>query len=120
MSAYLLLMFPNNRIRHLRRAAGLNQVELAERVGLSQGQISNIENGDRNLSLEWMRRIARALNVSPADLLDDTDNPHRLAADEQQAVDLLRVADADTRWLAVETLDAMVAAAQRKKNGRAA
>lgn len=113
-------MNPGNRIRDVRRAAGLSQGELGRRVGLSQGQISNIENGDRNLSLEWMRRIARELNCNVADLLDDKDNPDRLTGEEQQLVGALRMAEPEVRWMAVETLEALVAAAQKRKRGRAA
>lgn len=86
----ILRMFPGNRIRQLRIAADLNQGELGSRVGLSQGQISNIENGERTLSLDWMRRIARALGVSVADLLDDKDNPQRLSDEEKRLVENFR------------------------------
>jgi transcriptional regulator with XRE-family HTH domain len=120
LALYVIHMFPGNRIRELRRIAGISQIELGARVGLSQGQISNIENGDRNLSLEWMRRIAKALSVSVADLLDDKDNPDRLAPDEKQVIDTLRAAEPDMKWMAVETLDALVTASRRRKGAQAA
>lgn len=34
------------RLRELREAAGLTQVQLAERIGVGQRQVSKIENGD--------------------------------------------------------------------------
>lgn len=58
-----------NRIRELREASRISSYELAERVGTTQSQISRLETGERRLTEDWMRRIARALNVAPSDLI---------------------------------------------------
>ena len=58
-----------NRIKELRKAGGLPLKKLAELVGTSNQQISHLEKGRRRLTLEWMERIAKALNCQPADLL---------------------------------------------------
>lgn len=84
--SYVAVMFPDNRIRELRKAAGLTQTELGEKVGLHQTQIGNLENGDRNLTFEWARRIAKALGVTFADLLSENDNPDRLSGTERELV----------------------------------
>lgn len=84
--AYVAQMFPDNRIRELRKKAGLSQAELGERVGLHQTQIGKLENSGRNLTFEWARRIAKALNVRLADLLDESDNPDRLENGERELV----------------------------------
>ena len=44
-----------------RREAGLTQKELAERTGLQQSNISRIENGNGNPSLETLNKIAQGL-----------------------------------------------------------
>ncbi len=50
----------------LRQKYNLTQKELAERVGTSQPAIARLESGNyRNLSLSFIRRIARALNAVP-------------------------------------------------------
>ena len=50
----------------LRQKHNLTQKELAERVGTSQPAIARLESGNyRNLSLSFIRRIARALNAVP-------------------------------------------------------
>lgn len=84
--SYIIAMFPDNRIRELRKRARLSQQELGERVGLHQTQIGNLENGGRNLTIEWARRIARALDVTVADLLGDADNPDRLTPEERALI----------------------------------
>jgi len=91
--SYVVHMFPDNRIRELRKAAGLTQAELGGKVGLHQTQVGNLENGGRNLTFEWARRIAKALGVRLADLLGDEDNPDRLADDERELVHHYRSAD---------------------------
>jgi len=65
-----------NRIREVREALGWSQHELAARIvpKTSQPQIDRLEKGDRRLTVEWMSRVAKALNVSEAELLA-TDHP---------------------------------------------
>lgn len=91
---YLLRMNPNNRVRELRKKAGLSQIELANLAGISQPAISQIENDTRPLTIDWMRTLARILECAPADLLSDTDNPDRLNQDERRLVQNYREADA--------------------------
>ncbi len=58
-----------NRIRQIREDRGLSQQELADRVGTSNQQISLLERGERQLTANWMERLAKGLDVNPADLL---------------------------------------------------
>jgi len=57
------------RLRALRGAKGLSQESLANKAGLHRSYVWGIENGKRNVSLENIVRIARALRVLPCDLL---------------------------------------------------
>jgi transcriptional regulator with XRE-family HTH domain len=56
-------------VRRLRERRGYSQEELAERAGLHRTYVGSVERGERNISLENIVAIARALDVSPADLL---------------------------------------------------
>lgn len=58
-------------VRRLRAARGLSQEALAEEVGLRQAQISEIESGVNNITLDNLHRLAVALGVRPCDLIDD-------------------------------------------------
>jgi len=51
------------RIRKVRLEQGIKQKDLARRIGISQGALTNFELGRRKISLEWMLKIARALEV---------------------------------------------------------
>jgi transcriptional regulator with XRE-family HTH domain len=77
----------------MRKRAGLNQAQLAERSGATQTAISNYENGRRPLSLHRMRVFARLLDCTVADLLDPADNPYMLDDEERELVDRFRNAD---------------------------
>jgi len=49
-------------LRHAREAKGLSQADLAQRAGLTQVTISNIETGKIMPNQNTMEKIARALN----------------------------------------------------------
>ena len=54
-----------NRLKHLRAAQGLSLVALAAKVGASSQQISHLELGKRQLTVEWLSRLAQALDCHP-------------------------------------------------------
>ena len=62
------------RIRELRKTRGLSLKQIAERIGTSGRQLSRWERGQPGLSLEWMGRIAAALDCRLADLLSAEDH----------------------------------------------
>lgn len=55
-------------LRVLRKKAGLTQAELAEQLGLRQGQIGKLEHPDRRLSMDWIERLAPHLGLTPAEM----------------------------------------------------
>lgn len=50
-------------LRHLRLAAGFSQEVLADRARLHRTYIGSVERGERNISLDNIYALARALNV---------------------------------------------------------
>jgi len=57
------------KVRSLRLARGWRQIDLAEHADLSPTHISGLETGKREPGLRAIERLARALDVHPADLL---------------------------------------------------
>ena len=57
------------RILNLRRVQRLSQEDLAEVAGLHRTYVGDVERGERNIALRNIVRLARALNVTPSDLL---------------------------------------------------
>ena len=64
-------MTVGERIQQLRKAAGLSQEQLAERVGISRQHMGAIEapNLCRPISLDLLFNIATVLDIEPAKLL---------------------------------------------------
>jgi transcriptional regulator with XRE-family HTH domain len=50
---------------------GLTQEELAERANLHPTYIGSVERGERNISLENIVSIAKALQINPKDLFSN-------------------------------------------------
>ena len=55
-------------IKQRRQEIGISQEVLAERAGLHRTYIGDIERGARNLSLENIEKLAKALQISISDL----------------------------------------------------
>ncbi|MCA9372382.1 helix-turn-helix transcriptional regulator [Candidatus Woesebacteria bacterium] len=57
------------KIKDLRLRAGYSQEELAGKASLHRTYMSDIERGERNVSVENIKKIADALGVDPSELL---------------------------------------------------
>lgn len=58
------------RIAKCRQDKGLTQEDLAGHAEMDRSFLSEIENGHKNLSVEVLLRIAKALKVRPSVLID--------------------------------------------------
>lgn len=65
------------RIRKYRKAYGLSQEALAEKIGISVPHMSHIETGNTKLSLPVLVAMAEALEVRTDDLLFDEQRASR-------------------------------------------
>ncbi len=57
------------RIAKARKAAGITQKQLGDRLRIPQSQISRIERKPDHTTVRTLKRIARALNVSVRSLI---------------------------------------------------
>lgn len=69
-------------IRKIRKAHGLSQEELAEKVNISTTHMSHIETGNTKLSLPVFVDIASSLEVRTDDLLDNSSETTSTSLDE--------------------------------------
>jgi len=59
------------RMRQIRQVKGLSQEALADLAGLHRTYVGSVERSERNVSIDNMERLARALEVDIVDLLRD-------------------------------------------------
>lgn len=64
-----ILMSPGEMVKTLRELKGWSQVKLAAETGISQANISAIENGRVEIGKQRAIIIAEALNVHPASIM---------------------------------------------------
>ena len=96
-------------IRSWRKARGLTQKQLAERMEKEPGEqlmsyvtVSNIERGDQSPTLEQLNAFALALDVSVSDLIDNDPNK------DSEVIDLLRLINEDNRATVVAMIKAAI------------
>src|SRR5690348_5869461 len=70
-----------DQLRTLRKRMKLSQEKFGERIGFTQGMISQLEKGDTDFTRTHLELIAREFNVDPADLVAaDSANPNSIYA----------------------------------------
>lgn len=84
-----------NRVRELRKMRGLTQTELATLVGTSQSHIANIEKGLRDIDINLLIRLARALRVKAYEILPEEEQPEILSEEEKAIIALFRKSKAN-------------------------
>jgi transcriptional regulator with XRE-family HTH domain len=64
------MQYPKFRLKEIRDEQGITQAELARRVGVSCGYLSQLEGGYRRVNSDLLFNIVCALNVSLCELYD--------------------------------------------------
>ena len=80
-------------IARIRKASGISQTEMAERLGMSRTAYRNLEKGDTRLISETMEKIAAVLDRTPEELV---------LGYEPSAKDSRRVADIRNEYVSMQ------------------
>jgi transcriptional regulator with XRE-family HTH domain len=110
-------------IRRIRELHAIGQEVLAERSGLSQGYLSQIENGSWTTVTEGtLGRIASALGVEPWVILAQAaglklDEMERFTEDERVWLDAYRALDPEQRETILKVAMVMRRPAPRRRDG---
>jgi transcriptional regulator with XRE-family HTH domain len=103
------------RLARIRKERGITQIEMAELLGVSQGNVSDYERGEVRLHGELLVKFARILKVSADEILGlEASRPTRVPRDRRllrRLQDLDRLSKRDREAL-LRTLDAFLAKAQ--------
>ena len=82
-------------IKQARAAAGLTQVQLAKKVGLSTADLRKAEHGELELTQTVLRQIARATGVTQASMLNAEKTPAKKAPAKKTASGALKLTAAE-------------------------
>ncbi len=105
------------KIRELRLKKGMLQEELARKAGLSPSALSNFEQGRRRTSLDWLRKISKALGVSVSDLIPESRTRKPLAENKEEEKLLghwRRIGNPDLQDQLLEVIELSAAGGRRK------
>ncbi len=82
------------KLRALRRENGYTQKQVSDYLGITQSNLSKIENGERNFNMTLFDKLSLLYNCSPEYLLGETDfhDPSSIAFRSDEKVDLNVVA----------------------------
>jgi transcriptional regulator with XRE-family HTH domain len=58
------------KLRHVRTAKGLTLLDVANAMGTSPQTVQRLETANMTLSVEWVERFCRVLEIQPVDLFD--------------------------------------------------
>jgi transcriptional regulator with XRE-family HTH domain len=102
------------RLARLRKERGITQIEMAEQLGVSQGNVSDYERGELRLHGELLVKLARILKVSADAILGLEETPPARAPRDRRL--LRRLQDVDRlskrdREALLRTLDAFLSKA---------
>jgi transcriptional regulator with XRE-family HTH domain len=75
ISAHAIDLHIGRRMRALRKAQGLNQVELGDRIGVSFQQVQKYETAKSRVSAAMLLTLARALRTDPGAFYDALETP---------------------------------------------
>jgi two-component system response regulator len=89
MSNHNVKLAFGNAVKEKRLELGLSQEDLAEGSGLHRTYVSDVERGTRNLSIESIEKLARALKLSVSSLFERAGN----GATSERLVEILLVED---------------------------
>lgn len=74
------------RIRELRKKKGLTGEQLADKIGTSKSYVSEMENGKKFPSGEFLRRLSEELDASIVELFED----HELGNDIMSHIEVMK------------------------------
>ncbi len=80
-------------VRTLRKSKNLSQLELAQKVGITQSAMSKLENGERILSSDMIQQFAEVFNVPVAVIIGEEALPQDILCLRQFSSDLTEVVE---------------------------
>lgn len=110
MDSALTKALPERLVR-FRKVEGLTQVQIAQKLGISQSTYALYESGARNVSLAMLSQIADALNIGADELLgiDAAKSKRGPASQLEKRVEAIKQLPAPRQKEILKVVDALLA-----------
>lgn len=98
------------RLRGYRTSSGFSQEKLAEKAGLHPTYIGQVERGEKNLTIESLEKITKALEIPMASVFEKIEDRRDESNFSLKAYDLLShksAADREKLYTILLTIDSM-------------
>ena len=97
-----------NRIKYFRRLRTVSQEELALQANLNPAYFGQVERGEKCPTVDTLCKVAKALGVSPADLLREEVLPGDMTEHSRRVQELLAKVPADKMDQVIRLLEDVV------------
>lgn len=106
-------------IKKLREDRGLRQKEVASAIGIGYSNYNKIENGNREISVTELQRLAAFYNISVDQVLNPDDGvPKEVVIEDKEATEQLRLIselDQEDKAIIFRMIDKMLTSKKFKK-----
>lgn len=85
------------RIRSIRQGRKMSIIDLSDKSGISAKHIGQVERGQSKISVEWLEKLAAALDVNARDILETSHEKNRDALNAEIAALLPKLNEKDTQ-----------------------
>lgn len=93
-----------SRIKELRIQLELTQAEVADKLNVTPGYISNVENNRTAMSLRVLIYYAKLLNISLDSLIGKIDSEYQKTALDNELLEIITAMDNDKKQKLLQTL----------------
>ena len=83
-----------NRVKMLRMRKGVSQTRMAEEIGVSQTNLSNMESGRTAITIQNLFKIKKVLNCRMADFFVDFDGEAAVEVEQETTTTTIELEDA--------------------------
>ena len=104
-----------SRIKEKRKNCGITQEEMAEKISVSVGYISQIERGITKINLEILAKISSVTNCEMAELISGSSNKSSIYTQEE-FVECLKKLDGKERAVLLNQLRSYIEFRENSKN----
>lgn len=98
------------RLREIRLSKDMTQRDVADRANMSLSYYTEIELGRKQINARRLESIAKALNVSPLDIIDGEQNPQH-----SELLSLIDLLDEDQRRIVYDLAQSLAKATGKQK-----